>query len=117
MLHDLGATGAGIPIQALPTIHLISITYVFKISSRSLSDFRVLSYLQDTANIHCPHVHRTSLCIHLYVKAHPLTASPRHPDATITMRMTRQPNLIFSDGPEAFSSGHEMDEMRSIFQQ
>jgi transposase InsO family protein len=117
MLHDLGATGAGIPIQALPMTHLISITYVFKISSRSFSDFRVLSYLQDTANIHCPHFHRTSLCIYLYVKAHPLTASPRHPYTIITMLVTRQPNLIFSDGPETFSSGHEMDEMRSVFQQ
>jgi hypothetical protein len=117
MRHDLGATGAGILIQALPTTHLISIRCVFNIPSRSFSDFRVLSYLEDTANMHCPHVHRTSLCIYLYVKAHPLAASPRHPDATITMQMTRQPNLIFSDGPEAFSSGHEMDEMRSVFQQ
>jgi hypothetical protein len=33
MLHDFGATGGGIPIQALPMTHLTP-TYVFKTSLR-----------------------------------------------------------------------------------
>jgi hypothetical protein len=88
MLHDLGATGAGIPIRALPTTHLISITYVFRISSTSFSDFRILSSLRDTAYTHHLHVDRTSLRIYPYINAHLLTAS-RHPDPTITIQMTR----------------------------
>jgi hypothetical protein len=85
MLHGLGATGVGIPIQALPTPHLISITYVFSVSSRSFSDFRILSSLQETAYTHHLHVDRTSLRIYLYINAHLLTASPRNLDATITI--------------------------------
>jgi hypothetical protein len=89
MRHDLGATGAGIPIPALPTTHLISITYVFRISSGSFSDVRILSSLQDTAYTHRLHVNKTSLRVYLYINAHPLTACPRHPDPTITLQMTR----------------------------
>jgi hypothetical protein len=111
MLHDLGATGAGIPIQALPMTHLISIRCVFRISSRSFSDFRILSSLQDTAYTHHLHIDRTSLRIYLYMNVHLLTASPRHPDATMTMQTTRQPNPIFFHGPETFSFAHEIDEM------
>jgi hypothetical protein len=32
VLHDLGATGAGIPIQALPRTHFLILTYVLVIS-------------------------------------------------------------------------------------
>jgi hypothetical protein len=70
------------------------------------SDPRILSFLQHTAYTNRPRVHSTCLCLYHFIKAHPLSASPRHPDATITIQMTRQPNPIFSDGPEPFSLAH-----------
>ena len=123
MLHDLGATGAGIPIQALPTTHPIGISCVLKISSRSFSDFRILSSLQHMAYTHRLHANRTSLRIDPYINAHPLTACPRHPDATMTIQTIRPANPIFSHGPETFSFANKIDEMmkssgcRSIAQQ
>src|ERR1700710_2910107 len=110
MLHDIGATGVGIPIQALPMTHLIGISCVLRISSRSFSDFRILSSLQRTAYTHRLHVNRTSLRIDPYINAHPPTACPRHPDATMTIQTMRQENPIFSHGPETFSFAHKIDE-------
>src|ERR1700710_789989 len=110
MLHDIGATGVGIPIQALPMTHLIGISCVSRISSRKFSDFRILSSLQHTAYTHRLHVNRTSLRIDPYINTHPLTACPRHPDAPMTIQMAPQRNPVFSHGPKTFSFAHEVDE-------
>jgi hypothetical protein len=80
-------------------------------SHLGFSDPHILSFLQHTAYTHRLHVNRPSLRIYLSINAHPLTASPRHPDATMTIQMTRQPNPIFSHGPETFSLAHEIDEI------
>jgi hypothetical protein len=97
MLHDVGATGAGIPIQALPMTHLIILTYVLGILDSHLvfSDLRILSQLEDTSYPHPLHINSISPRIYLYINVHPLDASPRHSEVTMTMRVARQPNRAF----------------------
>src|ERR1700709_2727187 len=61
------------------------------------SDLRILSPLEGP---HLLHANSTSLSIHLHMDAHLLDVSPRHPEATMTMRASRSPNRAFCSGPE-----------------
>jgi hypothetical protein len=88
VLRDVRETGAGIRIQALPTTHII-LTYVVQ-SSFSFIDLCIVSLLEDTPYPHPLHSNIISLPIYLHINVRPLDASPRHYEATMTMRAAHQ---------------------------
>jgi hypothetical protein len=74
-------------------------------------DLCIVSSLEDTPYPHPPHLNSISLRIYLRVDAHPLDASPRHSEATMTMRAAHRPNRAFESGPEAISLPRQIGDM------
>jgi hypothetical protein len=70
----------------------------------------IVSSLEDTPYPH-PHISSISLRIYLHINVHPLDASPRHFEATMTMRAAHRPNRAFESGPEAISLPRQIGDM------
>jgi hypothetical protein len=93
VLHHVRETGAGILIQALPTTHII-LTYVLR-SHLVCIDLCIVSSPEDTPYPHPLHINSISLRIYLHINARHLDASPRYPEAAMTMRAAQRPSHAF----------------------